>query len=203
MFGLKLSSLVVAASLAVSGASAATLDFLAEGNASERGVADGTVINFGGVNVTFSSNYYAYFDAGNAGVGVCKILDSNAQCTPASDDNLQAGETLTLAFDYAVNLSNLMFRDNGHNDITNSGKYLQIGVNGNPVTATTFAAASATVFSDITSITFGWGGYDPADYYISSAEAVAVVPVPASLPLLLGGIGLLGLGARRRKKKAA
>ena len=48
------------------GASATYLDFVAEAAGNERGVADGTTINFGGLDVTFSSlsagSFYAYFD---------------------------------------------------------------------------------------------------------------------------------------------
>ncbi len=41
----------------------------------------------------------------------------------------------------------------------------------------------------------GWGGKN------FDAEDCAPVPLPASLPLLIGGLGLLGAAKRRRKNK--
>ena len=64
---------------------------------------------------TNTSPYYAYMDAGNAGMGVCKSLlggaipnvgrDSKSnQCAPASDDNLTLGEVLVWEFSEEVSL---------------------------------------------------------------------------------------------------
>lgn len=44
---------------------------------------------------------------------------------------------------------------------------------------------------------------DPFSGYDLTAKVGAVVPLPASLPLLLGGLGLLGLGVRARAGRTA
>ncbi|MEE4346566.1 MAG: VPLPA-CTERM sorting domain-containing protein [Paracoccaceae bacterium] len=185
--------------------SAATLDFVAEANGNERGVASGFVLNnanTGGINVTITSNYNPYFDSGNAGLGVCKILDSSAQCDPSNDDNVTSGEWVKLTFDSAVTLSGLSFRNANHNLINTSNSTLRIGIDGAMAASTTFASAAGAIFTGITSIQFKYGGNHPDQFYLSAAN-VAPVPVPASLPLLVGALGVMGFGARRRKKAAA
>ncbi len=196
-----------AATLAASTASAATLDFVAEAAGNERGVADGTVINMDGINVTFSSNYFAYFDdlSGGkpAGLGVCKVLTGGAQCNPGSDDNVSQGEAVTLGFaDGAVNFSGLSFFNSDHNPV-NGDNTLLIGVNGAALVEYTFLSAISSVFSGIDSITFAFGGQSANDlFYVGGATAVSAVPLPAGLPLYGAGLAVLGYVGWRRKRKA-
>ncbi|MDD9923174.1 MAG: VPLPA-CTERM sorting domain-containing protein, partial [Boseongicola sp.] len=186
-------------------AQAATLDFVAEAAGNERGVADGTVIAMDGVNVKFSAGKnneapgpvnFAYFDdlSGGkpGGLGVCSFLDSNDQCTPSSDDNVSAGEWVKLAFDYAVELSGLVFGASDHGDINPNGTLKINGV------GMTFAQASSMSFVG-DEIKFKYGGGNAKQFYIRAAT-VSPVPVPAAGYLLIAGIG--GLVAMKRRKKA-
>ncbi|RKF16018.1 hypothetical protein D6850_00115 [Roseovarius spongiae] len=193
------------AGLAATGAGAATLDFVAEAFGDERGVADGTTINnvnTGFLNVTFSSSHFAYFDdlSGGkpAGLGVCKVLTGDAQCKPSSDDNVTSGESVTLTFDTMVDLLGLSFFNADHNPVSATDT-LRIGTDLMAIGETTFGAASAATFSGITSITFAYGGSSANQFYVAGATATPV-PIPASLPLLVGGLGLMGWVARRRRK---
>ena len=78
------------------------------------------------------NDYYAYLDAKNAGMGVCKQPaeppeesdldtyvgkpkknDDNA-CSPSSDDNITAGEWVRLVFDHVVTLTSFSFTNGKH-----------------------------------------------------------------------------------------
>jgi hypothetical protein len=191
-----------------SGASATTLDFVAEAAGNERGVVDGTPIDFGGVIVTFSATGgSAYFDdvsGGPGGLGVCGTLSPSDQCIPSSDDNLTAGETVTLSFSGLYDFSGLTFHDADHNPVSASDS-LMIAIDGGTLTSYTFGVASSTLFSSIMSITFGYAG---TAYYVSSAVANAspisgpppTIPLPAGAVLLLTALGGLGVAGARRKR---
>ncbi len=192
------------------GASAAQLafDLFADDSGNpgggEHGVADGTRYQFDGLWVGFSASStvgegYAYFDKGQAGLGVCATLDSSAQCTPSNDDNLTTGEELTLTFwtsktgseMVAVILENLRFRDADHNDITDN-TYLLNGVE------RLMSDATPTLAS--TTFTFGYGGSNANQYYLRGSTGTAIVPEPSALLMLL--TGMIGVGIARKRAKA-
>ena len=194
------------AALWVGAAQAVTLDFVAEAAGAERGVEDGTTINFGGLDVTFSAgpgglgSDFAYFDdlSGGrpAGLGVCTNLTATMQCTPSNDDNVHADESVTLAFRPVVSLSNLEFYDAEHFLLDSASLFLEIAVDG-VSEVYSFAEAIAQTF---VGRTFTFAGIDEQDggapFYISSVEATPV-PVPAAGLLLLGALGGLGFARRR------
>ncbi len=199
----------VMAMFTTSVANAVTLDFVAEASGNERGIADGTVIDFSGLDVTFSASVvgggsaFAYFDdlSGGkpAGLGVCKVLTGSDQCNPGSDDNVTAGEAVTLGFDSVVTFSATSFWNADHVGVglTNT---LLIGLNGGGLISYTFAGVMAAIFEDVTSITFAYGGDVAEQFYVSGATAVSVVPLPAALPLYGAGVALLGfIGWRKRR----
>lgn len=192
---------------ATTGANAALLDFVAEAAGNERGVADGTTINFGGIDVTFSAtNGFAYFDdvsGGPGGLGVCTTLSAAATCSPSSDDSISidpdGAEAVELSFAEAVTLSDHTFNDFAHNDITNrSDLTLLVNINGAGFNSITFADAAALVIAGVTTIEFA---VDTAatgiGFYVSSITAV---PLPATAPLLISGLAGLGFAARRKRR---
>lgn len=202
----RITAAAAAAIIALAGtAGAATLDFVAEAAGDERGVADGTVLTFDGLNVEFSAAHVtgtasAYFDdlsSGKpAGLGVCQVLtDPGAQCNPSSDDNITSGESVTLMFDKTLTTFQVTsFYDANHNSLAGSDKTLLI--NGSSVS---FADALATDYSGVASITFAYGGTNADQFYVGGA--IAAIPLPAAGFLMLGGLG--GLMVVRRRRKAA
>ncbi len=213
----KLTGAALALAFMVSGASAATLNFFNEATPAtgfERGVVNGvpvTSANFGGETLKFiakngTADAFAYFDE-DAGLGVCKDLDSANQCDPSNDDNLTTGETLSILFNGAKTLSNLIFRADGHGIIGND-RTLLFSINGNALAQTTFGALIGMTWNNVTQVNFGFFGNVLKDqYYIDSAiikpEEIPGVPLPAAGLLLLSGLGGLAALGRRRKTKAA
>lgn len=211
------------AMMIATGGTAATLNFANEANVNgERGEISGYFLNnanTGNMKVTFTSSHSAYFDGKSsgrdAGLGVCKVLTKSKQCGDPSDDNVTAGEWVTIAFEKAQTLSKLLFRDANHFSLISATKTLLFAINGGTLKSYTFADLSTAIFNDVKSATFQFGGGDPAkglfedQFYIEGATVVPFdgqtgeVPLPASLPLLLAGIGALAAGAKRRARSAA
>lgn len=219
----------VIAAMSAGSASAATLDFLAAATNNERGFQDGSVVTLDGLNVTLSaglqSNYgadpavtddaYAYYDHGNAGLGVCKNVTNftsggtaNRCASGAGDDNVTVTEYVTLAFDAAQKLSSFAFRNANHHVINSTTQTLLVGINDGPLAQYTFAALSSVfpTFFDVDSITLAYddGESSANQFYLSSVTAevdpeINEVPLPAGLPLMLAGLGAFGVASRRRK----
>ncbi len=149
-----------------------------------------------------------FMDANNAGLGVCSsgVQGSGiSECSSGSgsntgDDNLVSPEELTLMFNTSVALTGLQIRDADHNLINNTvgalfinGMLFDTGANGQ---------VDLTGLGDGSSFVFTSNGTAPGDeLYLSVLTAdLSQVPLPASLPLLAAGFGLMGWTARRRQK---
>ena len=198
----------VALTLSAAAASAAVLDFAGYANGNEQGVANGDNRVIGGVTIEFNATgtnanatAAAYFDHGNAGLGVCSNWTATAtvndnECAPRSDDNLTSGETVTLSFASAINiLAGTMFNDTDpHRPLTVLGKQLTYKINGGATQTTTFENFATLSFGGVNSITFGYGDYQ---YYVGQMTVVPV-PLPAAGLMLLAGLGALGAARRRR-----
>lgn len=211
----RFAGLVCAAFALTGGANAAVLDFVEEAAVNgERGVADGTVINFDGLDVTFSSlsggAFFAYFDDEfnglPGGLGVCETLvaGDGSKCATRGDDNIRSGEAVTLTFDENVTVSNFSFSDKEHRDLNSNGtNSLWIAINDpNAFVSYSFADAVALVVSDVTLIRFAFGeDGNGLQYYVNGFTA-SPVPLPAAAPFLLAGIAGLAFAGRRNKSAA-
>jgi len=200
----------LALTLASATASATIIDFMAMGNTSEYGAQPLSV------DILTINGYYnlgnglgnAYLDSNWGGLGVCKVLDSSAQCNPASDDNVTTGESLNIAFNSGVTINKIWFNNNHDGDLSLLGDTININGSNN-----TFSTGDQTnqqlrgngdLFSDwlytgAISIN-GGGSFDISfvneSFYVSAIEYS--VPEPAMLGLL--ALGLIGIGISKRKK---
>lgn len=207
-------------------ASAATFDFglLATGNegtwgsrATNANIAggafDGALDTFtvDGISVSATASNagnvatsFAYLDgvAGGlpAGLGVCSTVNGT-QCGTPSDDNIgRAGdvstgafESVTLSFNKSVSITDLLIRDRDHKVLTAGF----IGING-----IAFDVAASLLGDLGVSKTFTFSRIDNGvDFYVNTA-AVAPVPLPMTLPLIMGALGALTVAGRRRAARA-
>ncbi|MCB1737178.1 MAG: hypothetical protein KDI42_03540 [Gammaproteobacteria bacterium] len=188
--------------LFASGAQAFTIDYLTLANANERGYSAYTTSN-GGVSVTATGtsigdtdstpDYYAYMDSGNAGLGVCKNLNSGLQCSPSSDDNVTFGEALNLTFSQAVTLDQVLFRNADHGTTFASNADISISIDGGVFTDFSLVHLFNTPLTG-TSFTFiGDSTHDGDQFYISGIggeiyNPPTEAPIPGSLWLLGGSL---------------
>lgn len=191
---------------------AAVIDFVAEAAGNERPVADGTTINFDGLDITFSSEngHYAYFDdlsGGKAGgLGACAALAGAPEptCDDFKDDNIRADASVTLALGTVSDLSEFSFTDTDHNDLNaNDTNTLLIAVNDpNALVQYTFAEAVGLAIAGVDLIRFAFDGSGTGlQFYVNGFESTPT-PLPAAAPLLLAGLAGLAFASRKLKKKA-
>ncbi len=151
--------------------------------------ATGTYNNAVAAVVQDHENGYVAHTIG-AGLGVYHVSGNT------SDDNITAGERLTLTFDRLVNLSSIELRSEGHNTtgwltgatfLFNGASTLLKGtMSGLNLTGTTF--------------TFAYGGTNADQFYLG-AMTVSAVPEPEAFAMLLAGLGVIGVVGRRRAKQ--
>lgn len=167
---------------------------------------DGVTLIASGSNLngTFAD---AFFDKGNAGLGVCSTIgpvSGGSGCATGvgsntGDDNVSAmagGETLTLDFGRTIDVTDITFRNESHNPVNGSLDVVGLG------TLTIFGGsvtAGAELLSGQSSYSFRYTG---DEFYVSSAT-VSAVPLPAGVALMFTGLAALGAVGRRRKRLTA
>lgn len=175
-----------AITLAGSSAYAITLDFIGFGSGTY-----GSSINVSGATVTNTSG-------GNILVGAGAAGQANGFCS------LGIGCQADTEIDFNATVSNLSFWLDG----SNLGDSLALTVRGigdvllatlnftvpdQLIDLSSYGSITRLVFDDSSS----GAGYGYSRFNFD--DAISPIPVPASLPLLLGGIGLIGFMKRRRK----
>ena len=198
-------------------------DFVADANSQERGFASSYVKTVGGITLTATAanGRHPYLDSGHGGLGVCGTLTTatNPQCNPASDDNIVNGEILILSFNQAVTINQMWFNNRHDGDGSLSGDKVKVAGtiysllqdtgtsfanfknDWSPRVGTTgpfqtFSFAANTDYWIENPNTNGNNG----EFYLSGMSVVAV-PEPETYAMMLAGLGLMGLVARRRKQK--
>jgi len=195
-------------------ANAATFDFAWIADNVAPGEHGATTLNFnsGSLGLAASATdvatekavYNAYLDEGNAGLGVCKSIDTNSQCTPSSDDNVTFGEVLRLDFSDEVLITSIAFLD-GHHGTDFKGNF-DVAIDGGVFTSYALVdffisglQGQSFLFANNNNQGLGTRAYKE-QFYISALSASAV-PVPAAVWLF--GSALMGLfGVSRRKSTA-
>ena len=187
-----------------------------------------STFSLGGVTVTahgfnstvgvgsFTSGPYAYFDRGNAGIGVCQVLTASKQCSPSNDDNVTSGEILSLSFDKSIVISDLFFRDDGHVPNFATGKNIDVAIGATAFEsfdlesgATGLGAGllndnqSTPIFELAAGETINFK-YTNQQFYLSGLALDVVendvVSTPATLPLFISALAGMAYVSRRRKK---
>lgn len=184
--------------------------------------------NLDGIADIWQNSVDPFMDKGNAGLGVCSTgFDESvtvgsyigqSQCSTQykssggqlthqpSDDNLVQPEILKLSFgNLQVKIDDLHVRNGTHGF---SSGHILISTDGSfdttndlfSITAANEGFVNLTGLGASNMFWFSSTGNGGAPEIYLDAMTVSSVPVPAALPLLLAGIGGLGLMGRRRRK---
>ena len=116
------------------------------------------------------------------------------------DDDGRGG-WISFTFSQAVSFLGFDFLDDEFVTVSdNNGNSAVVGTGTGPAFDNYVTASGLLGFSDVTELTFDFGGNSGA---IDNLEfEIAAVPVPASLPLMLAGLAGFGFASRRRKNAA-
>jgi hypothetical protein len=123
-----------------------------------------------------------------------------------TNDQINGTNVLTLTFSSSVHLTGVAtLFDAAHTPFGNgsptsltTGFFLLNGI------ATSFSSANTNSLNLTGSVfTFAEDGVNDPQFYVSGLAYDSTTPLPAALPLFAGGLGVMGLFARRRKRKAA
>jgi len=219
-------SILLLASLNTHSAIAATFDFIsyADKDANNDGHHEWGYENFSVTedNITLNATglhwknnkwqqAYAYLDKGKAGMGVCKVVNSNNQCNPSSDDNVTYREALVLGFDQTVKLDTVLFQNGKHKSNFRGNFGLSILTN-NQWSNWELFSLQHIFNSELVGNAFAF--YNPnksnknsKQFYIetltvssvlrTASNQSATVPTPGTLVLLL--VGLAGFTLNNKK----
>lgn len=168
----------------------------------------GTSMTFaqGSISATATASYNQL--SSNGSVPVKVVQDYNGtpkyvglgvyhKISETSDDNITSGELLTLTFNQVVTLTGLNLRAEGHGVYGLENRTFLLNGNSQALTGSiTGLSYTGTTF------TFGYGGTNADQYYLSGMTVTAV-PEPETFAMLLAGLGVIGGIARRRKQKAS
>lgn len=133
------------------------------------------------------------------GFGNALIIQERPNLAEGIPDDERAGGSIQFRFDNAIDLTSIIYLDGEEGyDVTSGGTLLGSlgsGISGDNLFAEVSFGTNATNITEFTVVFNGSGAIGSFDANVSA------VPIPAALPLMLLGLG--GLGALRRRKKAA
>lgn len=165
---------------------------------------------------------HTFFDGLN-GLGVCSSGFSStetvwtgsdmSQCssnggTAPGDGSVTGDEFLVFNFDRIIGITDSLWRD-GNGGLFSGSLFYASDTDGSIGGET--AGLLTLLDGRITNVGAGSNGLDRLNifgFFMSNSDdkvylsSLTAVPLPAGLPLLLGGLGALGFAARRKKKQA-
>ncbi len=162
----------------------------------DRSFTNGVLGTVASVVQDHEDNYSAKNNIG-AGLGVYHKTGDT------SDDNVTAGETLKLTFSKVVTLSAISLRSDGHNTTNfDAGSTFMLNGNslklaGTPNLGTQPLTGTVFTFAFDNSIKHGTT-YNGDQFYLAGMT-VSAVPETETWAMMVGGLGLLGFVARRRR----
>ena len=159
-----------------------------------------------GGDLTLGGMISPYLDSGDAGLGVCNVLNGS-QCNPSDDDNVTIDELLKLNFDEVVTISDIEFKDRLHGtdfgdatlfirvDGHLGGDWQQFGIAGfdTDLSGTMFEFSPETNFLALDGSTIPQSAQN--QFYIN----VVTVPIPGTG--LFFGAGFVAFMAWRRRQE--
>jgi hypothetical protein len=174
----------------------------------------GSCTSAGGDNIQTTLTFTGFVASANTGMKVWDDLTPNfgglgvGTGSSGTDtiDQINGTNILTLTFTSPITLTGVAtLFDGAHTPFGNgdplsntTGFFL---LNGNAVS---FSNANNNLLNLTgTVFTFEEDGSSDPQFYVSGLAYTSVTPLPAALPLFAGGLGLLGMFARRRKQKAS